>query len=175
MLKYVTLFLTLSSRLNANETEDWEVVGNRTGDPSKSDIPEDESCFNKTTPGTSCSPGISHDRDAPLTFPGREVLLTWDSPGLAVGPNNSYVTSTTAGEPQFVAWLGQFNLTFTPLTKTGPNSGKTYQPKADTFETDPALNGTAFIALTDVDLFVTPFNISLINPHVAALGLYQAG
>ncbi len=33
-----------------------------------------------------------------------------------------------------------------------------------------------FVALTDVDLFVTPFNISLINPHVVAgPALYQAG
>ena len=75
-----------------------------------------------------------------------------------------------------MAWLGQFNLTYTPLTKTANNSGWTYQPNSETFEADPALNGTAFIALTDTDqLALTPFNLSLINPHVAALGLYQAG
>lgn len=163
------------NRLHANDTEDWELVGNRTGDPSKSTIPSDDSCVNNTETGYSCAPAISHDRVEPLSFPGREVFLTWDEPGLAVGPNNSYTTSTTAGEPRYVAWLGQFNLTYTPLTKTGANSGKTYQPKADTFETDPALNGTAFIALTDSTLYVTPFNLSLINPHVRALGLYQAG
>jgi hypothetical protein len=32
-----------------------------------------------------------------------------------------------------------------------------------------------FIALTDSDLFLTPFNLSMINPHVVALGVYQAG
>lgn len=32
-----------------------------------------------------------------------------------------------------------------------------------------------FVALTDVDLYVTPFNLSMVNPHVASLGLYMAG
>jgi hypothetical protein len=92
-----------------------------------------------------------------------------------VGPNNSYVTSTTAGQPSFVAWLSQLNLTYTELTVTGQNTGYTYQPASEVFETDPALNGTAFIALTDTNMFVTPYNLTMLNPHVRALGLYQAG
>lgn len=32
-----------------------------------------------------------------------------------------------------------------------------------------------FIALTDTDMFLSPFNLTMINPHVIALGLYQAG
>jgi hypothetical protein len=150
-------------------------VGNRTGDPSDSNLPSDDDCVKSTEVGYSCSPAIAHDRYEPLSFPGRQVNLTWDAPGAAVGPNNSYVTTTNAGEPQFVAWLGQLNITYTPLTKTGSGSGYSYQPAAEVFETDPALNGTAFVALTDSDLFVTPFNLTQINPHVVALGLYQAG
>jgi hypothetical protein len=92
-----------------------------------------------------------------------------------VGPNNSYVTSTTAGPPTFVAWVSQLNLTYTPLTVTGANTGYTYQPPNEVYETDPAVNGTVFVALTDSDLFLTPFNLTLINPHVRALGLFQAG
>jgi hypothetical protein len=57
----------------------------------------------------------------------------------------------------------------------GKNAGFSYQPASEVFETDPALNGTAFVALTDSDLFVTPYNLTQINPHVVALGLYQAG
>ncbi|KAK4507057.1 hypothetical protein PRZ48_000791 [Zasmidium cellare] len=165
------------NRINANNTQPWELVGNRTGDPSDSTVvPDDDNCLETDETGSSCIAAISQDRYIPLSYPGKVINLTWDAPGAAVGPNNSYVTSTTAGEPAYVAWLGQYNLTYTPLTKTSNNSGSTYQPAGDVFQGDPALNGTAFIALTDTDeLFLTPFNLSLINPHVAALGLYQAG
>lgn len=33
----------------------------------------------------------------------------------AVGPNNSYVTSTTAGTPAWVGWSQQLNLTYVSL------------------------------------------------------------
>jgi len=94
-----------------------------------------------------------------------------------VGPNNSYVTAPggVAGAPAFVAWVAQLNLTYTPLTVTGPNEGYTFQPAGEVYETKGVVNGTMFIALTDTDLYLTPFNLSMINPHVVALGLYQAG
>ncbi|KAH2291794.1 hypothetical protein KXV50_004541 [Aspergillus fumigatus] len=163
------------NRINANATAAWEVVGNRTSDPSNSTIPEGQSCVHNNVTGYNCGPAISRDKYDPLTFPGRKVELTWDEPGRAVGPNNSYVTSTTAGKPSFVAWLSQLNLTYTELKVTGENKGYTYQPASEVFETDPALNGTAFIALTDTDMFVTPYNLTILNPHIRALGLYQAG
>ncbi|KAJ9481239.1 hypothetical protein VN97_g12254 [Penicillium thymicola] len=99
------------NRFNANTTQNWETIGNRTGDPSDSNIAEDQSCVHQNTTGYNCGPAVSHDRNDPVSFPGRQVNLTWDEPGLAVGPNNSYVTSTTAGQPAFVAWLSQLNLT----------------------------------------------------------------
>ncbi|KAF2191384.1 hypothetical protein K469DRAFT_656226 [Zopfia rhizophila CBS 207.26] len=163
------------NRISANNTQPWELAGNRSGDPSDSSIPNDESCVNLNETGYSCGPAISRNRSEPLSFPGRQVNFTWDAPGQAVGPNNSYVTSTTAGAPQFVAWVSQLNLTYTPLTVTGEKSGYTYQPASVVFEGDPALNNTAFVALTDTDLFLTPFNLTMINPHVAALGMYTAG
>ncbi|KAM0090101.1 hypothetical protein ACP6JD_006505 [Aspergillus fumigatus] len=154
------------NRINANATAAWEVVGNRT---------TGQSCVHNNVTGYNCGPAISRDKYDPLTFPGRKVELTWDEPGRAVGPNNSYVTSTTAGKPSFVAWLSQLNLTYTELKVTGENKGYAYQPASEVFETDPALNGTAFIALTDTDMFVTPYNLTILNPHIRALGLYQAG
>ncbi|KAJ9227576.1 hypothetical protein DTO169C6_217 [Paecilomyces variotii] len=163
------------NRISPNNTADFEVVGNRTGDPSKSNIPEDQSCVHVNVTGYDCGPAISRVRNQPLSFPGREVFLEWDDPGKAVGPNNSYITSTTADQPEFVAWLSQLNLTYTPLNITGPNSGTTFQPAANVFDADPALNGTAFIAVTDTDLYVTPYNLTLLNPHVRALGLYYSG
>jgi hypothetical protein len=100
----------------------------------------------------------------------------WDTPGLPVGPNNSYVTDTKAGAPQFVAWVNQLNLTYTPLTVTGENEGYTYQPAGEVYAGGAGIvNQTTFIALTDSNPYLTPFNLSMINPHVAALGLFVAG
>jgi len=163
------------NRFSPNDTQPFEVAGNRTSDPSDSTIPAEESCVNLNVTGYGCGPAIAHNRSEPLSFPGKQVNFTWDAPGQPVGPNNSYVTSTTAGQPQFVAWVSQLNLTYTPLTITGENAGFTYQPAAEVYQGDPASNDTMFVALTDSDLFLTPFNLTMINPHVVALGLYQAG
>ncbi|KAJ5636816.1 Protein rds1 [Penicillium longicatenatum] len=112
---------------------------------------------------------------SPLSFPGRRVDLRWEEPGKAVGPNNSYVTSTQAGEAKFVAWASQLNVTYTPLLGVHGSSGYTIQPDMETYEGDPAVNGTMFIAITDSDTFLTPFNLSMINTHVVAgPALYQA-
>lgn len=48
------------------------------------------------------------------------------------------------------------------------------QPNVSTWTGDPAINRTMFLALTDVDLFATPCNLTQLNPHVAALVVYQA-
>ncbi|KAJ6101911.1 Protein rds1 [Penicillium sp. IBT 16267x] len=120
---------------------------------------------------------VTPEKYSPLSFPGRRVDLRWEAPGKAVGPNNSYVTSTQAGTPKFVAWASQLNLTYTPLLGVGNGSrGYTIQPDMETYQGDPAVNGTMFIAITDSDPFLTPFNLSMINPHVVAgPALYQAG
>ncbi|KAM5456731.1 putative conserved fungal protein [Microsporum audouinii] len=195
-------------------------------------------------------PGIASNRSKPLSKPGREILLQWESAGRLVGPNNSYVTSSQAKKPAFVAWITQLNVTYTPLkvmsnggnggkgggsggsnatrsssgtkptsgvggggpsnstntigraqptgnggssNSTGPSggggggglsngtaggmsTGMTVQPDLSTFAGDPAVNGTVFIAITDQDLFLSPFNLSLIDSHVVAgPALYQAG
>jgi hypothetical protein len=163
------------NRFSPNDTKPYEVVGSRVADPSNSTIPDDESCVNLNVTGYSCGPAISRNKTEPLSFPGKQVNLTWEDPGLLVGPNNSYVTSTTAGQPAFVAWVSQLNLTYTPLTVTGSNAGYTFQPPDNVFEGDPAANGTMFVAVTDADLFLTPFNLTMINPHVRAIGIYKAG
>ena len=163
------------NRFSPNDTLDNEVTGDRVADPSNARLYPEDSCVNVTEAGYSCAPGISRNRSEPLSFPGKQVNFTWEQPGQPIGPNMSYVTSSSAGTPQYVAWVSQFNLTYTPLTVTGDTSGYTYQPASYTYDTDPAVNGTMFVALTDSDMVVTPFNLSMLNPHVAALGLYQAG
>lgn len=111
-----------------------------------------------------------------LSFPGRRVDLQWESPGQAVGPNNSYVTSTQAGEAKYVVWASQLNITYTPLLGIHGKRGYTIQPDLETYEGDPALNGTIFVAITDEDPYLTPFNLSMINTHVVAgPAIYQSG
>lgn len=135
-------------------------------------------CLNSTVVGENCNPTITRNRTMPLSYPGRQVALSWESPGKHVGPNNSYVTSTSAGSPRFVMWVSQVNVTYSDLVLRGASmsSGTTMQPDVDSFQGDPSVNGTIFIAITDLDPYLTPFNISLINPHVVAgPALYQAG
>jgi len=165
------------NRFSPNDTAAYEVTGNRTSDPSISTIPADESCVNLNITGVGCGPAISRNRSEPLSFPGKLVNLTWDAPGASVGPNQSYVSSVNpvAGKPAFVGWHSQLNTTFSPLTLTSNNTGYTYQPAGQVYETDGVVNGTMFITVVDIDLYVTPFNLSMLNPHVIALGLYQAG
>lgn len=156
------------NRLSPNDTANWERTGNRTADPAITNIPQNASCLSTNVTGYGCYPNIGKNRSEPLSFPGKEVYFLWDDPGTPVGPNMSYVTSTAAGAPEWVAWVSQLNLTYTPLMKTGPNSGYTYQPASEVYETKGAANGTMFVALTDSDLFLTPFNLSMIkyvSPH----------
>ncbi|KAJ1326180.1 ferritin-like domain-containing protein [Microdochium nivale] len=166
--------LTVLNQPNAARTDGsnvWNdtIPGDALGTLSSANISAGESC------GESCSPAVTHNRSMPLSYPGRQVFLSWDEPGQVIGPNNSYVTSTSAGAPKFAAWVSQLNVTYSPLEHVVGNTAYTIQPNVSTIEGDPAINGTMFLALTDLDLFVTPFNLSQINPHVRALSLYQAG
>ncbi|KAF9253733.1 hypothetical protein DTO013E5_2413 [Penicillium roqueforti] len=156
--------------------------------------------FNSSGSANGCGAAVSKVRPVPLSAPGRTVLLEWDLPGKQIGPNNSYVTTTqtTAGSAKYVLWVSQLNITYTPLEiVNGTNStnstnsasssnrtssttdgirGYTTQPSLETYQGDPAFNGTIFIAITDSNPYVSPFNLSLINPHVVAgPALYQAG
>ena len=156
--------------LTLNETIDY---GQNTANTSR--VSAADACLNATEVGENCSPAITHNRTNPLSFPGREVYFTWDAPGSPVGPNNSYVTSTTVTEPAYVAWISQLNVTYTPLMNVSGNSAYTVQPDMSTYAGDPAVNGTMFVALTATDLYVTPFNLSMILPITYGVAMYQAG
>ncbi|KAH8648501.1 ferritin-like domain-containing protein [Xylariales sp. PMI_506] len=162
------------ARINGSNA--WnETTGGYTNTLSTADISTSDSCINATDAGENCNPAITHNRTTPLSYPGRQVFLQWDAPGKPIGPNNSYVTSTSAGTPQFAAWVTQLNVTYSALNDVTSGSAWTVQPNVSTFAGDPAVNGTIFLAITDEDLYVTPFNITQLNPHVVALGMYQAG
>lgn len=171
--------LHILNQPNAARTNGADAYNETRGDYvntlSTDDISPEDACLNSTTVGVNCSPAITHNRTAPLSYPGREVFLQWDAPGQPIGPNNSYVTSTTVSQPKFALWVSQLNATYTPLLNVSGNSAYTIQPNVSTYEGDPAVNGTMFLALTDLDLYVTPFNLSQVNPHVYGVSLYQAG
>ena len=164
------------ARINANRTNVNETIDYASGTLNSTVVPDADSCLNNTEVGYNCSPGITHNRTIPLSFPGRQVFFEWENAGQAIGPNNSYVTSTSAPAAKYVAWVNQLNLTYSDLTVTGPNTGYTFQPDVATYAGDPAINGTMFVALTSTNLVFTPFNLSQINPFVfAGPALYQSG
>ncbi|KAM0254753.1 hypothetical protein ACHAQJ_006469 [Trichoderma viride] len=164
------------ARINASNAFN-ETTGGWSNTLSTKNISTSQLCFNATNKTLDCSPAISQNRSIPLSYPGRQVFLHWDSPGQLVGPNNSYVTSTKVRQPRFAAWVSQLNITYSPLFNISlrDHTAYTFQPNVSTWDHDPAINGTMFLALTERKINVTPYNLSQINPHVAALAVYQAG
>jgi hypothetical protein len=163
------------ARYNASKGYN-ETLGAGTNTLNSTGISGSAACYNNKDKSSDCNPAITQNRSIPLSYPGRVVNLTWDEPGKLVGPNNSYVTSSQAGTPAYVAWVSQLNVTYSALNLSSNTSGSTVQPDVETFAGDPAVNGTLFIAITDSNTFLTPFNLSLINEHVVAgPALYQAG
>lgn len=125
---------------------------------------------------------ITNDRP-PISGPGRRVELSWATPQTGLGPDGKYNSSvggliSNSSAPSFVAWISQLNVTYTPLEITGQSSGFTYQPGGAVLDDvevyNPIVNDTMFVGVTDKDLYVTPYNLSLLNDHLYAFGLYQA-
>ena len=74
-----------------------------------------------------------------------------------------------------MAWVSQINTIYTPLKVTELYQGWSWQPPNEVYQRNPAINETVFLAVMDEDLYLTPFNLTLINPHVRALGIFMAG
>ena len=124
---------------------------------------------------------ITHNRTVP-TEAGQNITFQWETPGQTVSYNDSYITSiggsiANGSQPAFAAFINQLNVTYAPLTVTSNNTGYTSQPGGSVFNNtdDPNINATSLVALTDTDLYVTPYNLSLLNDHIFAWGLYQSG
>jgi len=65
-------------RTSPNDTKAWEVVGNRTSDPSFAP-PANESCVYANATGYDCTAAISRNRSEPLSFPGKRIDLYWEA------------------------------------------------------------------------------------------------
>lgn len=138
--------------MNASQTGFNETTDFGTAAPS-TDPPKVESCISHNVTGFDCSASVSQNRSIPLSYPGRKVYLECENKGKAVGPNNSYITDTMAGAPEWVLWVSQLSITYSPLmnvtAKDGLNYGITIQPDVSTYEGDPAINDEfAFLCLT---------------------------
>lgn len=165
----------IDPQINANDSSN-ALSGS---DPSRSTtVDPDNYCVNATEVGEDCSPAITHNRTYPLSYPGRPIYLSWGEAHEPIGPNNSYVTarSPVADAPRFAMFVNQLNATYVPLQNISGNSGVAIQPNTSTFAGDPTINGTSFIAITSDDVYVTPYNLSNINPFVyAGPALYSSG
>jgi hypothetical protein len=143
-------------------------VDNTTGsDPlSTSGIQNSNLCANSNNAAEDCGPAISQNKSIPLSYPGRPIRLSWGNVNQTVGPNNSYVTSRSslADAPRYALFVSQLNATYVPLVNISGNTGFVVQPNASVFANDPAVNDTSFIAVTSQNPYVTPFNLSLVNP-----------
>ncbi|KAK3349842.1 ferritin-like domain-containing protein [Lasiosphaeria hispida] len=125
-------------RINGADVRN-ETTGGHANSLSTAGVPADQDCLNSDEVGVRCAPAVTNNRSTPLSYPGRQVFLRWDS---------------------------QLNVTYSPLEEVRDNSGWTVQPNMSTYAGDPAVNGTMYLILTDEDLYVTPFNLTQVNPHV---------
>ncbi|GAA5866785.1 hypothetical protein JCM3774_001800 [Rhodotorula dairenensis] len=107
---------------------------------------------------------------------GRRVDLYWEELGKTVGYDDLYKTESVAGEPKFLAFFDQLNVTYAPLQGVDmiKRVAHAFVPNATVFPTQPQVVNTAFVALVDKDLSVTVYNAANLNNHTLAVGLYQA-
>ncbi|GAA5979318.1 hypothetical protein JCM5350_006965 [Sporobolomyces pararoseus] len=99
---------------------------------------------------------------------GRVVQFSWEDPGKVTGYDNSYKTSTVAGEPKFAAFIGQLNVSYAPLMNISNNTGYAVVPESFVFYDQPQVVNTIFVSLVDKNISVTPYNLSMINNHTVA-------
>ncbi|GAA5967692.1 hypothetical protein JCM8115_006904 [Rhodotorula mucilaginosa] len=107
---------------------------------------------------------------------GRRVDLYWEELGKTVGYDGLYKTESVAGEPKYLAFFDQLNVTYAPLegVDMANRVAHAFVPNATVFPTQPQVVNTAFVALVDADLSVTVYNSSNLNNHTLAVGIYQA-
>jgi len=125
---------------------------------------------NLTSPDFNAS--ISTNRTA-LTSVNETLYFTYDAPGMNVSYNSSYTTAlgrnvTNTTTPTYCAFIAQLNATTTPFTSTGNNTGHCEIPGGYVFGDDPIVNGTMFVALLAENIYVTPYNLSLMDDIIVA-------
>ncbi|BGP23401.1 hypothetical protein Rt10032_c02g0860 [Rhodotorula toruloides] len=105
---------------------------------------------------------------------GRMLQFTWEPLHKTVGYDGLYRTKSLAGEPKFMAFISQLNVTYAPLQNVSDYSASAVVPNGTVFPPEPIIGNSLFIALTDSDPFLTPYSLPMIVNHTVAVGLYQA-
>ncbi|KPI43857.1 Protein rds1 [Cyphellophora attinorum] len=99
-----------------------------------------------------------------------------DQAATGSNPLNATTRSPLADAPRYAMFVSQLNATYVPLVNITESGASAVQPNMSTFAGDPAVNGTIFISITSQNPYLTPYNLSMINPFVyAGPALYQAG
>jgi hypothetical protein len=163
------------AKIDPNQGPDQATTGS---DPSNSTVEESNACVSTDSELDDCSARITNNRSIPLSYPGRPIHFSWGEAGQPIGPNNSYVTerSPVADAPRYAMFVSQLNATYVELQNITDVGATAIQPNTSTFAGDPAANGTMFIAITSNNPYLTPYNLSMINPFVyAGPAIYQAG
>jgi len=107
--------------------------------------------------------------------PSDAIHLTWELPGLAVGPNKSYTTVKPAKSPaKYAILLAGYNATYTELFDVTETSATTYFPSTNppplshVAGSITAINGTNFLAVVSDNPHLTPYNFTAINDYIVA-------
>lgn len=89
-----------------------------------------------------------------------------------VSYNNSYQTvvgaNVTTNVPTHCVFISQLNATNVPFNATGNNTGSCIVPGGYVFADQAIVNETNFVALISEDVYVTPYNLSLLNDVIVA-------
>lgn len=168
-----TLNLPNSQKIDHNEGQDEATTGSN---PSTfTGIDPGNLCVN-----TICGPAITRNRSIPLAYPGRPIHYQWGDDGEPIGPNDPYVASRSelAMEPKYAMFVSQLNPTYlyVPLVNSTNKGPSAVRPSVINFAGDPAVNGNMFIVITSDNSYLTPYNLSMIDPCVCSGPmLYPAG
>jgi hypothetical protein len=115
---------------------------------------------------------VSTNRTAFVTPNTTSLYFQYDAPGQNVSYNNSYQTvfgrNVTSPVPTHCVFISQLNATNVPFNATGNNTGECIVPGGVVFSDDGVVNGTNFVALISEDVYVTPYNLSLLNDVIVA-------
>lgn len=115
---------------------------------------------------------VSTNRTAFITPNVTELYFQYDAPGMNVSYNNSYQTvvgaNVTNNVPTHCVFINQLNATNVPFNATGNNTGSCIVPGGFVFGDDQIVNGSLFTALISEDVYVTPYNLSLLNDVIVA-------
>lgn len=117
-----------------------------------------------------------------LWEPGSSIEFAWEANGVQKGPieTGGYATAvnSSAGAPRFAAFIHQLNVTYVPLEDVDTENRTASAPLPDfrmfNSTNGPNVNGTVFVSLVDEDVYLTPYNLSLIVDHTLAVGYLHA-